>query len=206
MPGLFALSHSLAMTPLALLKSSPVDGKMADSAEYILVTEDLQARVFVRRALIAVGVERRKIRVRSLPSGGAGDHHVRKEYPTEVLVFRRRLAAKALIVHIDADPKHSVLDRHRELERALHSSKQSLRTADEAIVELIPKRNIETWLDCLDGSTVDEETVYPKRPGRERECESAAKKFATDAKNGTRPLPTTPSLDDGLKEMKRLRL
>lgn len=178
---------------------------MGDSAEYMVLAEDLQAQVFICRTLVSLGVEPRRIRRLPLPAGsGAGEQYVRVRYPAEVDSLRRRAAAKALLVHIDADPKSTVIGRHLELAAALNAAALPPRGANEPVVELVAKRNIETWLHCLAGTTVNEQDAYPKFAGREGACGIQAALFATHTRAQTSPLPTTPSLQDGLLEMRRL--
>ena len=89
---------------------------MGNSAEYVILAEDLQAQVFIARALRALGVQPRQIRRLELPSGvRAGDDFVRQRYAREVDSYRRRSAAKALFVHVDADPGNSTRDRQEQL-------------------------------------------------------------------------------------------
>jgi len=188
---------------------------MGDTAEYIVLCEDLQAQTFVYRALRRSGVGVRQIRKLPLPSkteGGAGDAFVVAKYAAEVKSFRARAAAKGLVVHIDAD-MNSVASRHARLADALREAGQKARGKTEPIAELVPKRNIETWIYALDTSlaarldrSLDEETDYRKLSGHQRDCATAAAALADGAKRGTLPeSPTaTPSLADGLQEFGRV--
>jgi hypothetical protein len=115
----------------------------------VILCEDLQSQVFIRRALLRRGVDSRRIRLVDLPSGrGAGEQYVRQQYPGEVEAHRSQAAhmAAALVVHLDADPGHTVADRHRQLGDALAEAEQSPRQPQERIAHLVPKRNIETWV------------------------------------------------------------
>ena len=87
---------------------------MSDRAQFVVLCEDRQAQVFIRRALMKRGVEARKMRLLPLPSS-AGDAYVLKEYPGQVKSFRsqRAKAAYGMVVHIDADGRRS-RRRHRE--------------------------------------------------------------------------------------------
>jgi hypothetical protein len=60
---------------------------------------------------------------------------------------------------IDAD-SGSVEDRQRQIERALRDAEESARGPLEPILNLIPKRNVETWILCLNSLRVDEQSDY----------------------------------------------
>lgn len=113
-----------------------------------------------------------------------------------------------------ADPTHTVAQRHRQLAEALRGAGESAREPAEPIAELVPKRNIETWIHALDGPLsrdlarpLDEETAYPKLE-RESECAGAAQVFADHARAGSVPgvADAVPSLRDGHAELRRLPL
>lgn len=99
-------------------------------------------------------------RVELSPSGkGSAEQFVRERYPREVKEFRRRAnhGTAALVVVIDADTR-TVDQRLTELESALTKADLPKRQSTEAIALLVPKRNIETWILCLTGDPIDEET------------------------------------------------
>jgi hypothetical protein len=67
------------------------------------------------------------------------------------------------VVIIDADAS-TVEGRLRQLDQALTDiDKPVVDTDTERIARLVPKRNVETWVLCLNGHQVDEETDYKKR-------------------------------------------
>lgn len=187
---------------------------MSDRAQFVILAEDLQAQVFVRRALLEWGAKPRRIRAVPLPSrtgGGAGHAYVLAKYPGEVIALRRQYAASALVVHIDADDR-SVADRHRQLADSLGAAGADARGADEPIAELVPRRNIETWIYALDDDLtsrldrpLDETTAYPKLE-YESACAPAAETFAEHAREHSEPghAGAVPSLLDGLDEFRRL--
>jgi len=80
---------------------------MADGVQAIVLCDGLQDWVFVRRALIALGYEPRRIRPIPFPADGrgSGEQHVREKYATEVRSHRCRAARMKtiLVVHTDAD-------------------------------------------------------------------------------------------------------
>ena len=80
-------------------------------------------------------------------------------------MYRSRHAKTALIVMIDADT-HTVQDRWRQLDQALEDGgKQRVDAEHEQIARLVPKRNIETWILCLNGHAVDQDADYKKTTG-----------------------------------------
>lgn len=87
---------------------------------------------------------------------------MRKKYADEVSEYRvrRAKAATALIVVIDADA-HTVQDRFLQLDQALKNRRiRSLNLEHEQIARLVPKRNVETWILCLNDHQVDEDADY----------------------------------------------
>jgi hypothetical protein len=140
-------------------------------ASIVLLVEDENQAALIRRHLERRGHHRRQITVAEAREGD-GVRHVLSRYAAEVAEARRRCAPHkptALLVCLDAD-HHTVQSRHEELDGQL----TDVRGHQERILHLIPRRTIETWLLCLDGRVVDEETRYalPRRKevqyGRER--------------------------------------
>jgi hypothetical protein len=145
----------------------------------VILCEDLQQAVFVRRFLIGAGrAEPRAIAIKHCPKGrGCGFQHVLENFPTEVKAFRSKSSylTLCLIVVIDAD-NCSVEQRICQLDDCLRSTGQSLRTDEERIVILIPKRNIESWIYYLMGQEVDETTTYNKLT-QETDCLPAVRRL-----------------------------
>jgi hypothetical protein len=197
---------------------------------YVVLCEDLQASVFIGRALKASGATKYQVRQVRYPdrafqqSGGkgprrvdgdmvypTGSDHVLKRFHTELQELRRgRVPGKmtALVVHIDVDnatPQgSSVADRRNALIAACAAAEVDPPTPSDPVAFLIARRNIETWIRCLDGAQVDEHTDYPKLSGREAEAEDAAESFAQHAAAGTTPKNATDSLARGLDEMRKV--
>jgi hypothetical protein len=176
-------------------------------AEIVILAEDLPQINFVRRYLIRLGHHARAIRARPVPAGrGSGEQYMRKRYPIEVSYYRERSSRRkaALMVGIDADVG-SVADRKRELDDALKRESIDERKQAEAIVLLVPKRNIETWILCLVGDKVDEETDYKRRQNIQPLIERAAGKFYEWSRpNYSVPDHCIPSLKEGFIETHRL--
>lgn len=136
-------------------------GKSA--SQVILLCEDKLHEVFVRRFLRrGWGIDAHKLRVVAYPkdgSGGSAEQHVRSRFPDELRAFRTRSAKTILIVVMDADTQ-SVQQHHNELNGAASSANLPVREDSEAVVYVVPKRHIETWLAYLDGVSVDENQTY----------------------------------------------
>ena len=178
--------------------------------------EDQQSQVFIVRALRHHGVQRWEIKTAPLPSdatGGAGEQFVRERYLDQVRAVRdqNRRGPVSLVVHIDADPKLTVAERHAELAEQLRAAHEKPRQPAEPIAELVPKRNIETWIHALDETLsagldrpLDEERAYPKLD-YPSDGAAAAESFARHARKNTAPevARTIPSLADGLAELRR---
>lgn len=130
----------------------------------IVVLEDDRHRMLVSRYLKKRGMGDREMRIERSPSGeGNAEGWVRKTFVTEVNRYRGRHAKTALIVVIDAD-SHTVQDRWRQLDQALtDGGKQRIDVEYEQIARLVPKRNVETWILCLNGHHVNEEDDYKKK-------------------------------------------
>lgn len=107
-------------------------------------------------------IHHRVIEIRRYPGGrGAGEQHVRQTYANELKAYRHRSAkaSTVLVVILDAD-EDTVEGRRRALDQAARDAGIAPRSESEAVLHVIPKRHIETWLAWLDGISVDEETCY----------------------------------------------
>lgn len=170
-----------------------------------VLCEGLQDALFARRVLLRLGIGERDLRIEYSPRGrGSGEQYVREHYPEDLEAHRVRQAKRraVLVVLTDADTR-SVAATLDHLAEAVANQNLAPRCASDAVAILIPRRNIETWLTALEGAPVDETTAYPKRSGRESQCQSAVDRFiallaaATDA---VQP----PSLAQGLRELQPL--
>ncbi|MDR3698370.1 MAG: hypothetical protein P4L56_01965 [Candidatus Sulfopaludibacter sp.] len=129
-------------------------------AKIILLVEDQTTESLLRRYLQRLGDDNRNIRVRRIQDGrGSGEQFVRERYASEVRVLRTSHTKACLIVSIDADTK-TTSERRQQLERALRDAEEPAREARERILNLVPKRNIETWILCLNSAADDETTDY----------------------------------------------
>jgi hypothetical protein len=177
-------------------------------SQVIVLVEDDHQEMLVYRYLKKRGL---RTRIESSPSGkGSAESWVRKSFAKEVSAYRIRQAkaSTALIVVIDADT-HTVLDRLNQLDQALRDAgKQPIDAGTEQIARLVPKRNVETWILCLTGQEVDEETDYKNATdGWNKLIPQAAEALF----QWTRPKAGLPShcidsLQSGVRELNRLTL
>lgn len=198
-----------------------------------MLCEDLQAWVFVYRALLAAGAEPRDIRRRPYPDsrfnaagGGSprlvegyqvyacGSQHVRENFPRELALLRKQQRMGrdvALVVHVDVDNEtasgRSAADRLRELDRASASAEPPVPApiAGDRLARLVPRRALETWIKLfIDGPPVDEHTAYPHLTGHEGDAAPAAEAFVAHARENTAPALVPPSMMTGFDEMMRV--
>lgn len=182
---------------------------MSKASQVIVLVEDRRQHMFIWRFLERAGYGRHQIRAERLPAGkGSGEAWVRERYGENVAACRTRSAraATALVVAIDADTSN-VTDRANQLAGVLANSNLPARTGDERIAHLIPRRNIETWIRCLTGHDVDEDTDYKKR--NDVEIEVLIKPAAVAFFEGSRSNTVTPdhwvdSLESAIPEVRRL--
>ncbi len=170
----------------------------------VAVVEDEHHRMLVYRYLSNSGMW--PIRILLSPSGyGSAENWVRKTFVKEVSAYRTRHAQTKLIIVIDADTGN-VQDRWRQLDQALRESrKEPVNTRTERIARLVPKRNIETWILCLHGQMVDEETNYKRARNDWQELiPQAAETLLQWTRAAHPPEHCIDSLQSGLTELKRL--
>ncbi len=182
---------------------------MSKPSQVIVVLEDDHHKMLVYRYLIKRGLESNVLRIERSPSGeGSAESWVRKTFVREVNAYRSRSrhTQTALIVVIDADTG-TVHDRLRQLDQALKDSrKETVDTDTEQIARLVPKRNIETWILCLNEQAVDEETDYKKTRNDWNELIPPAAEglFQWTRSNDEPPKHCVDSLRSGVRELKRL--
>ena len=173
----------------------------------IVLCEDSVHRDFARHFCKRLGIPSGKLRVVPLASGrGSGEQYVRERFAEEVREYRARSsrATTALIVMIDADT-NTVAERDAQLTAELRSHDLEQVQAGEAIAVWIPRRNIETWIRCLLGEEVNEDTDYRKTPISAADRKQAAGTMFEWSRPSAEPSTTpVPSLQRGLKEARRL--
>jgi len=179
---------------------------MSKASQVIVLCEDKLQEVVVCRFLKkGWGLTNRQVRIVPQPHGeGSGEKHVRNTYPSELNAYRTRKkkAKTILIAVIDAD-KGTVAEHNMELEKACHLKGVTPRHKDDAVMHLIPRRHIETWLAYLDGQSVNENDSY--KPSyefkhRESDCSELVYGFVHKCKNNTRIQNPPQSLNSACKE------
>ena len=184
-------------------------GYVSREVQIVLLCEDTQHQVFVRRFLASTGRLTRKakhrLRVEKASQGrGAAEQFVRERFPRELAEYRRRRndVSVALVVMLDGDAA-GVAGRFAELDAACERQGIPIRRSDEDVFVFVPTWRIESWLAWLGGETIDEERRdYPCLP-RERDCRPHAKALAAMCQNRQLRAPVPPSLDAACTEYGR---
>lgn len=179
---------------------------MSKASQIIVLAEDRRQQTFVKRHLERAGYRTDQIRPEPLPAGkGSGELWVRQRYAKNVAAYRTRAsrAATALVIAIDADVE-DVARRAAQLARTLEDAHMTERAPDEAIAHFIPKRNIETWILCLVGGNVDEESDYSEHDIH-HQIEPAAVAFFEGSRALELPAHWVDSLRAAAPEARRLR-
>ncbi|MGB7280707.1 MAG: hypothetical protein WBE13_00490 [Candidatus Acidiferrum sp.] len=181
---------------------------MSKPSLIILVLEDDTHKMLTYRYLINCGFRSHEIRALTSPSGrGSAEQWVRNRFTQEVREYRRRHARAhtGLIVMLDAD-MFSVQERLNQLDQALEDSGDEPIDKDERVARLIPKRNVETWILCLEQTEVDEETDYTgTRSDWNELIPTASKTLCAWARLQHGPAThCVPSLSAGIQELIRL--
>ena len=134
---------------------------MANPSRVVILAEDNRQQQLVFRYLRRIGLETHAMRF-VLPSSGSGEQWVREQFPVEVIAYPRRSARTEtkLIAVIDAD-QFTHPERLAHLDQKLRENGVELIRMDvEQVARLIPRRNIETWILCLNAVEVNEDSDY----------------------------------------------
>jgi hypothetical protein len=170
--------------------------------DVLVLAEDKCLQNFAYHYLRTLGVDTRRIRKLDLPLGGSGEQYVREKYPEQVGFCRQR-GHRNLVVAVDADLQ-TVETRKRQLDDHLQESRRERRTAQERIVLLVPRRNIETWILALQGRVVNEERDYKTPRGCDNDnAAQAARAFYTRTRQRRPSLPLD-SLRKAVPEIRRI--
>lgn len=185
---------------------------MAQPSLVILLVEDNVQERLIYRYLLKCGLKRHQISIEKSTVGkGSAERWVRDRFPAELRACRSRQAETRLIAVIDADTL-TVEERKRQLDTALRQAETPLLTAQESsqVARLVPKRNIETWILCLNGEEVTEDDDYKKHHKNTRDDWSEQISPAANAlyeltrRNTQRPQNCVDSLADGIEELRNL--
>jgi hypothetical protein len=179
---------------------------MAKPSQLIVLVEDNRQQQLVFRYLRRIGLEPHAMRF-MLPSSGSGEQWVRERFPIEVTAYRRRNThvETKLIAVIDAD-NLELQQRLARLDQKLHEAEVDLIQEDEQVARLVPRRNVETWILCLIGDEVDEETDYkrPRNDWTDLIRPAAHTLYVWTRPNAHIPELCVPSLRHGVAELRRL--
>lgn len=146
---------------------------MSKASEIIVLCEDKAHEVFCHRFLTkGWGVKTRSIRTLDYPSSGkgSGKKYVEDNIARQAKRIRSRHASKVLIVIRDADE-----DTVDQVKSILDEKIKPARSENEAIVFIVPKWHIQTWIAYLDDKKVDEsdKTTYKNEYREISECKKA---------------------------------
>ncbi len=179
-----------------------------------ILAEDQPQQRFAYRYLRRRGYLIHEIHQEELPVQGGGEHWVRQQYAKIVKTHRAQAASPrtGVVVVIDADTG-LVGRRTQQLREALDDAAAQPRTPIERIAHLIPKRNIETWILCLNdtrpnGQPVNENDDYKgHRESRNigDQIKPAAETFFDWSRtNAAVPAHCVDSLRTAIPEIRRL--
>lgn len=170
--------------------------------QVVLLCEDEQLACFGRRFLKELGYRAYQLREeKPTPGKGSAEQWVRNRLPTELKAMRDANSS-ALIVLTDADTM-TVQERSETLRRKCAEENVEWRHQNEAVLIIIPKRNIETWFAYLRGEEVDESLTYRKYPA-ESDCRGDVRALATMCESGTLRAPAPDSLIRACNEWQRM--
>jgi hypothetical protein len=166
--------------------------------------EDDRHEILVRRYLIKCGFKAHEMRIQKAGPAIC----VLRRFAKEVSAYRSRQARaqSALIVVIDADTD-TVQHRLSQLDEELRNNGKSIIEPNkERVARLVPKRNIETWILCLNGHDVDEQIDYktPRHDWSELIRSASANLFEW-TQSRVPPNHCVESLRRGIEELVRLR-
>lgn len=167
----------------------------------VLLCEDAQHEAFARRFLKGMGWNTRQMRVEKSPTGkDSAEQWVRCRFPVELHAYRKRSsqATTVLVTIIDGDL--AGYDRRiTEPQRECQVQNVSFRTHDEHVAIIVPCRNIETWIQYLQGEKVNENDSYSKL-ARERDCRGPVKHLTLLCKQRELPDEAPSSMKQACNE------
>jgi hypothetical protein len=169
-------------------------GVVSRPVQLVLLCEDQQHEVFLRRFFKEMGWELRELRVEKAPGGrGSAEQFVRRRFPVELTAHRSRGGSHVLVTMIDGD-RHGDDGRRRQLDAACREAETAVRGRSERVVLAVPTRTSESWFAYLDGETVDEGRPDYPRLGRSRECQRHVDALARMCREGALREPSPSSL------------
>jgi len=179
---------------------------MSNPSLVIVLLEDDRQKMLVYRYLTKRGLNGHGITIKK-SGGGSAEQWVRRQFSREVVAYRNRQARakSALIVVVDADT-HTVEQRLQQLEQVLEDARQQAIGASEHVARLVPKRNVETWILCLNEHSVNEATDYKRASHDWNTLIPTAAEVLHEWAQSDAELPNhcIDSLRRGVRELKRL--
>jgi len=185
---------------------------MSNPAQVTILAEDRRQARLVRAYLRKRHPHLPQKAIKDSPMAGgkgSGAQWVLDRYAIEMKAFLTRRARKWLIVVIDAD-RNTLQERLNDLQQRLEGAEdERLRHCDverEQVARLVPKWSIETWILCLNGHSVDEQTQYKSRNHNWDELIRPAAEQLQHWCAKTEGLPNgcVPCLNHGIEELRRL--
>ena len=184
---------------------------MSKPTSVVLLCEDNLTSAFVRAYLRHCGVLY-GVRV-NVTQSGSGYDWVLRQFPIEVNAYRLAKARKSswLIAVIDADTG-TVARRLSQLQASLGQSEEprvrSINLRNEMIACLVPRRNIETWILVLSGTSANEEDDYKNTKSRdewaEMQSSASGQLYAWARPNARLPANCIDSILLAIRELARL--
>lgn len=183
---------------------------MSRQARIVLLCEDSQQEVFVRRFLKAAGrlstpKARRQLRIEiARPGKGSAVKHICKRFPDQLAAYRHRRAHVSVVLIVMLDGDHvGTDDRLRELDASCRKQGVPVRRPDEDVLVFVPTWRIESWFAYLDGKTIRENKRNYPRLRRKRDCQRHVKALSEMCRNGRLREPAPPSLSAACAEYAR---
>jgi hypothetical protein len=177
-----------------------------------VLVEDRRTEMFVRRVLVAHGVQPRNMTIKVAPAGdGAAEAWVLRNYPAEVRALRARNYQHDLALVVVRDGDNVGVERRRQqLDAELAAQGMMIRQPLERIAAPVPTWAIENWLLCLLDDAVDEaqcdaegrmwKAIYERQHGNDaKPLDRAASRFVDRSHAND-----LPSLADGRTEFDRI--
>lgn len=174
---------------------------MTRRVRLVVIAEDAQSEMFLRRVLYGLGFTGRDLTFKTAPKAvQSADRWVIETHAVEAKKLRANVHAQpntGMVTCIDAD-HHAVVERHAQLNEAMETSREP----QERMAWIVPKRNIETWLHASSGQPAEEVTDYKRRGHEPVSCDKAAEAFL---KASLKQDTTLPSLHTARAEIERVR-
>lgn len=170
---------------------------MSRNVRVVLLCEDKQHEVFVRRFLKADGWIVRNLTPVVSPAGrGSAEQFVRERFPRELKELRSRGGERVyLVVMVDGDAS-GVSARRLSLRKACIEQGVAPPQDSDNVLICVPTWNIETWLAYLGGDSVDESRKDYPRLTREGDCMPMVNTLVGMCRKRTLRKPIPASLED----------